>query len=133
MSSDKQKQILSDVKDFIKSQKLSLNKPMGTQSMGGKVKPVRSFPTVPSKITNKKGQSVLNKMNVYQTSMPTKSGGTKTQSTVMTYRTLTSDSDGWDVPELKGAKILDQVYDWILQNYERILQERLPALILGGG
>lgn len=128
MSSDKQKQILSDVKTFLSSQKMSLNKKIGSGE--GKV---ASFSKVPSQMKSKhSGESVLNRLNVYQTQMPKNGGGTKTQSTAMTFRTLKADGPDWLIPELKAKLILDQVYDWIIQNYKRILQEQLQFLILNG-
>lgn len=142
MMPQKQADMYKEVKSFLKKNKMSLNKPIlnktgsPTISTPGNVKPAASFGSVPSKhVSKKSGKSLLNNLNVYQHESTSQSGKKKTTSTAMTFRTLSrnsSDSE-WNVPNLPGAKILDEVYDWILQNYERILQESLANIIITGG
>jgi hypothetical protein len=128
MSSDKQKSIQQDVKKFLNTQKISLNKPIG--SVAGKV---ASFNKVPSKTTSKhSGESVLNRMNLYQTKTISKTGKSTTHTTAMTFRTLSADGTDWNIPEYKAKKILDQTYDWILTNYEKIVTEQLQLIVVKG-
>lgn len=141
MMPQKQADMYKDVKSFLKKQKLSLNKPINDSSgkpilsSPGNVKPAASFGSVPSKhVSKKSGESLLNRLNIYQSNTQDKSGNSKMTTTAMTFRTLSKNSpdDTWNVPELKPVHILDEVYDWILQNYEKILMEQLPDLILKG-
>ncbi len=122
---------------------MSLNKPINDSagkpilSSASNVRPAASFSNVPSKhVSKKSGESVLNRLNVYQHSTQDKQGKQKITSTAMTFRTLSknSDNDEWIMPESKSkaVHILDDVYSWILQNYERILMESLPDLIIKG-
>ncbi len=142
MMPKKQAELYKEVKSFLKKNKMSLNKPIMDKagksniSSAGNVKPAASFGSVPSKHVSKKtGESVLNRLNVYQHQSQTKTGKTKTTSTAMTFRTLSQNSDKseWNVPQLPPAKILDEVYDWILQNYEKIMQESIGDVLLKGG
>jgi len=139
MMAPKQQELYSEVKSFLKKNKISLNKPIN-DSMGkaiiskpGVVKAAASFGNVPSKTKSKRsGESVLNRLNVYQHESTNSAGKSKITSSAITFRTLSKGGEGWDVPDLKAAKILDQVYDFILQNYKKILEEQLPNLILSG-
>lgn len=141
MMPKKQQELYGEVKSFLKKQKMSLNKPINDNagkpilSSPGNVKPAASFGSVPSKHVSKKtGESVLNRLNIYQTATKGANGKEKITKTAITFRTLSKNSgDGeWNVPELKAAKILDEVYSWILQNYQKILMEQLPGLIIQG-
>lgn len=141
MMAPKQQELYKDVKSFLKKQKLSLNKPINDNSgkpilsSPGNVRAAASFSKVPSLVKSKKsGESVLNRLNVYQHSTQDKQGKQKITSTAMTFRTLSKNSSDseWNVPDLKAVKILDEVYSWILENYEKILMEQLPDLILKG-
>ncbi len=139
MMAPKQQELFKEVKSFLKKNKVSLNKPINDNSgkpiisSPGNVKPAASFSKVPSKTVSKQsGESVLNRLNVYQHATKDKAGKSKITSTAMTFRTLSENSEGWDVPDLKAALILDEVYSWILENYEKILMEQLPDLILKG-
>jgi hypothetical protein len=142
MMPQKQQQLYKEVKSFLKKQKISMTKPINDNSgkpiisSPGAVKPAASFSKVPSSIKSKKsGESVLNRLNVYQHSTQGKDGKQKVSKTAMTFRTLSKNSgdNEWNVPDLKAANILDEVYSWILENYEKILMEQLPDLILRGG
>ncbi len=139
MMPQKQADMYKDVKSFLKKQKMSLNKPINDSagkpilSSPGNIKPAASFGSVPSQHKSKKtGESLLNRLNIYQSATQDKGGKSKMTTTAMTFRTLSKNSpdDAWNVPELKPVHILDEVYDWILQNYEKIMMEQLPDLIL---
>jgi hypothetical protein len=139
MMAPKQQDLYKEVKSFLKKNKVSLNKPINDNSgkpiisSPGNIKPAASFGKVPSKTVGKNsGESVLNRLNVYQHATKDKSGKSQITSTAMTFRTVSKNSEGWDVPDLKAALILDKVYSWILENYEKILMEQLPDLILQG-
>jgi hypothetical protein len=141
MMPPKQQQLYKEVKSFLKKQKMPLGKTINDNSgkpilsSPGNVKPAATFNNVPSSIKSKKsGESVLNRLNVYQTATQGKDGKQKITKTAMTFRTLSKNSgdDEWNVPDLKAAHILDEVYSWILQNYEKILMEKLPDLIIKG-
>ena len=141
MMPQKQAEMYKEVKSFLKKNKMSLNKPIlnktgsPTISTPGNVKPAASFGSVPSKhVSKKSGKSLLDNLNIYQHESTSKSGKKKITSTAMTFRTLSKDSSDseWQVPDLKGVKILDEVYDWILQNYEKILQKSLADIIIKG-
>jgi len=141
MMPKKQQELYGEVKSFLKKQKMSLNKPITDHagkailSSPGNVQPAASFGSVPSKHKSKKtGESVLNRLNIYQTAIKDSKGNEKITKTAITFRTLSKNSgdDEWNVPELKPAKILDEVYTWILQNYQKILMEQLPGLIIQG-
>lgn len=142
MMPQKQKELHGEVKNFLKQNKIALNgKPIKDTSgqpilsSPGNVKPAATFGSVPSKHVSKKtGESVLNRLNVYQTSIKDSKGKEKITKTAITFRTLSRNSDDseWNVPELKPVHILDEVYTWILENYEKILMEQLPGLIIQG-
>ncbi len=142
MMSSKQQQTYGEIKSFLRKQKVSLTKPIKDTSGApilsspGNVKPAASFNKIPSKTVSKKsGESVLNRMQIYQHETKDKQGNSKISKTMITFRTLSKNSKDseWNVPAQDGVLILDRVYDFILQNYQEILMKSLPDLILSGG
>lgn len=136
LMSNKQYNIYKEIKSILKQEKISLAKPI-TNAKGvpvistvKKITPAAIITNVPSQFKSKAtGQSILNNLTIYQNEIKT-AKSTKVQKTIMTFRTLNKQSTGWNVPELKGAKIFDQVYQWILENYLRIVTEQLGKINL---
>jgi len=136
MMSDKQQQIYKEIKNVLRKEKINIAKPIVSSagvpiiSTIKKITPAAVITNVPSQYKSKAtGQSILNNLNIYQHELKTKSGP-KIQKTMMTFRTLNKQSTGWNVPELKGVKILDTTYQWILENYMRIITEYLLRINL---
>ena len=75
------------------------------------------------------GESVLNRLNVYQTASKNRAGKDVINKTMMTFRTLSKNSKSpWLIPARDGIHVLDQVYAWLQSNYERILAESLKNM-----
>lgn len=141
LQSAKQQQAYSEIKSFLKKNKVSLSKPITNQagqpilSSPGNVRPAATFSKVPSSTVSKKsGESILNRMNIYQHETTGKGGQKSIQKSIMTFRTVSQNSDTseWNIPPLKAAKIMDQTYQWILENYEKIISEALVDIIVSG-
>lgn len=135
LMSDKQFLIYGEIKDALRKEKISLAKPIrnsnGTAviSTVKKVTPAATLVNVPSYFKSKStGQSILNNLQIYQ--HQTAGKNPKIKKTLMTFRTMSKNSKGWDVPALKGAKILDEVYQWILDNYSRIITQHIQRINL---
>lgn len=136
LMSNKQQLIYKEIKSALRKEQINLSRPI-TNSKGvpvistlKKITPAAILTNVPSQFKSKAtGQSILNNLNIYQHEIKTPKG-VKIQKTLMTFRTLNKNSTGWNVPELKGVKILDEVYTWILENYTRIIAEKLMNINL---
>lgn len=136
LMSEKQQQIYKEIKTVLRKEKISLAKPILNNSGAPiistvkKITPAAIITNIPSQFKSKSsGESILNNLNVYQHQINTKQG-TKVQKTLMTFRTLNKKSSGWDIPTLPAAKILDQTYQWILENYLKIIMEQLMRINL---
>lgn len=138
MMGENQKARYNEIKKFLKKQGVGLDKPINDNSgkpiisSKNSVKAAKSFANVPSaKVGKVSGESVLNRLNIYQHEVRQKDGSTKVAKTMMTFRTLSSKSgpDEWQVPARKAADIMDETFDFIIQNYQRILTESITNLI----
>lgn len=125
--------LYSEIKDAMRKNKVSLQKPI-TDKMGspilsspGKPRAAAIFESVKSKKTgSKSGESVLNRLNIYQSQA--KAGG-KINKTMMTFRTLSKDGEAdWIIPAYKAQKIMEETYNWILTNYNRLMAEGLDNI-----
>lgn len=128
-----QQGLYQEIKNSLKQNKMSLSKPIN-DPFG---KPVLSSPGKPraaamiAKVASQKkgsmsGESVLNRLHIYQSEQK-KTG--KVSKTFMTFRTLSEDSKAeWIIPAYKAQKILDETYNWILTNYNKFLEEGLANL-----
>lgn len=135
LMSDKQFMIYDEIKAALKQEKISLTRPIlnsnGSIALSTvkKIVPAATLVNVPSYFKSKStGQSILNNLQVYQHQGP--GPNAKVKKTLMTFRTMSANSKGWDVPELKGVKILDEVYQWILDNYSRIITQSIERINL---
>jgi len=136
LMSSKQQVIYNEIKKTLKKEKISLKNPI-TNTQGvpvistvKKIIPAAIITDVPSQFKSKQtGKSILNNLTIYQHETKTPKGKS-VQKTIMTFRTLNKNSKGWDIPELKGVKILDEVFSWILENYLKIITEQLIRINL---
>ena len=136
LMSEKQQLIYKEIKSALRKENINLSKPitnikgLPVLSTAKRVTPAAILTDVPSQFKSRAtGQSILNNLNVYQHQIKTPRGN-KVQKTLMTFRTLNKSSTGWNIPELKGVKILDEVYTWILENYTKVITEKLMNINL---
>lgn len=135
LMSDKQLLIYGEIKEALKKEKISLAKPIRNANGSAvistvkKVTPAATLVNVPSYFKSKStGQSILNNLQIYQHQGP--GPNAKIKKTLITFRTMSANSKGWDVPALKGVKILDEVYQWILDNYAKIITQHIERINL---
>ncbi len=134
--SQQQSKLFTDIKVAMKQNNIPLKKPI-TDNTGKPVLSTATKPRAAAMIKNVEssikgsasGESVLNRLNIYQTASKNRNGKDVINKTMLTFRTLSKNSKSpWQIPARDGIKVLDQVYQWLQSNYERILSESLKNM-----
>lgn len=71
---------------------------------------------------------ILNGVRIYQHAVQGKSGGARVERSIMTFRVASSKHEGqkWQHPGQEGAKLLDEAFQWCVNEWEN---QVLPALL----
>ncbi len=131
--SQQQQNLYQEIKQSMSKNKIPLQNPIKDKfgaailSTSAKPRAAAMIASVASqKVGSQSGESVLNRLHIYQ--HQNKSTG-QINKTMMTFRTMSKDGKAsWIVPARESRHILDQTYQWILDNYTKFLDQAIANM-----